>query len=144
MGIKQLYNDILRKLPNEYGDVTVMSKKKKKYIYIYIYIYLYRRLPGYLDTITYVEVIFHSQPLFSIFLCISTPSVSKTVNLKQRVSRRDFFRALDVFSIIFATAYVDVKNRYSHGRHIVCFGYVRVLPEVRTSAKQQLKPIELK
>ena len=25
MGIKQLYNDNLRKLPNEYGDVSVMS-----------------------------------------------------------------------------------------------------------------------
>ena len=25
MGIKQLYNDYLRKLPNEYGDVSVMS-----------------------------------------------------------------------------------------------------------------------
>ena len=24
MGIKQLYNDNLRKLPNEYGDVSVM------------------------------------------------------------------------------------------------------------------------
>ena len=44
----------------------------------------------YLDTITYVEVIFHSQPLFSVFLCIST-SMSKTVNMKQRVSRGDFF-----------------------------------------------------
>ena len=27
MGIKQLYNDNLRKLPNEYGDVSVMQKK---------------------------------------------------------------------------------------------------------------------
>ena len=26
MGIKQLYNDNLRKLPNEYGDVSVMTK----------------------------------------------------------------------------------------------------------------------
>ena len=24
MGIKQLYNDNLRKLPNEYGDISVM------------------------------------------------------------------------------------------------------------------------
>ena len=24
MGIKQLYNDNLRKLPNEYGDVSIM------------------------------------------------------------------------------------------------------------------------
>ena len=28
MGIKQLYNDNLRKLPNEYGDVSVMSDKQ--------------------------------------------------------------------------------------------------------------------
>ena len=27
MGIKQLYNDNLRKLPNEYGDVSVMVFK---------------------------------------------------------------------------------------------------------------------
>ena len=45
---------------------------------------------AYLDTITYVEVIFHSQHFFSIYLCISTPSMSKTVNMKQRVSRADF------------------------------------------------------
>ena len=45
---------------------------------------------GYLDTTTYVEVIFHSQHFFPIFLCISTPSMSKTVNMKQRVSQGDF------------------------------------------------------
>ena len=45
---------------------------------------------AYLDTTTYVEVIFHSQHFFSIFLCISTPSISKTVNMKQRVSQGDF------------------------------------------------------
>ena len=45
---------------------------------------------AYLDTITYVEVIFHSQHFFSIYLCISTPSMSKTVNMKQWVSRGDF------------------------------------------------------
>ena len=45
---------------------------------------------AYLDTITYVEMIFHSQHFFSIYLCISTPSMSKTVNMKQRVSRWDF------------------------------------------------------
>ena len=59
---------------------------------------------AYLDTTTYVEVIFHSQHFFSIFLCISPPSKSKTVNMKQRVSRGDF-----VSSIIFATVYVEVK-----------------------------------
>ena len=80
---------------------------------------------AYLDTITYVEVIFHSQHVFSIYLCISTPSMSKTVNMKQRVSRGDF-HALDVFSIIFATSYVEVNNRRSHECRIVCFGYVHV------------------
>ena len=45
---------------------------------------------AYLDTITYVEVIFHSQHFFSIYLCSSAPSMSKTVNMKQRVSRGDF------------------------------------------------------
>ena len=29
MGIKQLYNDNLRNLPNEYGDVSVMYNLKK-------------------------------------------------------------------------------------------------------------------
>ena len=47
------------------------------------------------------------------------------------------FHALDKFSIIFATVFVEVLNRCSHGRHIVCFGYVHVLAEVRTSSKQQ-------
>ena len=45
---------------------------------------------AYLDTITYVKVIFHSQHFLSIYLCISTPSMSKTVNMKQLVSRGDF------------------------------------------------------
>ena len=70
---------------------------------------------AYLDTITYVEVIFHSQHVFSTFLCISTQSMSKTVNMKQQLSRGDFFHALDVFSIILATVYVEVQNRRSHG-----------------------------
>ena len=30
MGIKQLYNDNLRKLPNEYGDFSVMYKVNKE------------------------------------------------------------------------------------------------------------------
>ena len=36
--------------------------------------------------------------------------MSKTVNMKQRVSRGNFFHALEVFSIIFVTAYVEVKK----------------------------------
>ena len=101
----------------------------------------------YLSITTYVKVIFQSQHFFSIFLCISTPSTSKTVNMKQRVSRGDFscprcifyfyFHALGVFSIITATVYVEVLNWHSHGHHIVYFGYVHVLAEVRTSSKQQ-------
>ena len=34
--------------------------------------------------------------------------MSKTVNMKQRVSGGDFY-ALDVFSVIFATVYVEVN-----------------------------------
>ena len=34
--------------------------------------------------------------------------MSKTVNMKQRVSRNDF-SALNIFSIMFATVYVEVK-----------------------------------
>ena len=45
----------------------------------------------YPDTITYVEVIFQSDNFFSIYLCISTLSISKkTVNMKLRVSQGDF------------------------------------------------------
>ena len=35
-------------------------------------------------------MIFHFQHFLSIYLCILTPSMSKTVNMKQRVSRSDF------------------------------------------------------
>ena len=93
---------------------------------------------AYLDTITYAEVIFHSQHFFSMYLCISTPSMSKTVNMKQwvhvHVSRGDF-SCPRVFSITFATAYVEIKNQLLQGRCIVCFGYVYALPQVRKSSK---------
>ena len=52
------------------------------------------------------------------------------------------FHALDIFSIIFATSYVEVKNRRSHGRRIVFFGYVHA-PEVRKSSKQKSKTIKV-
>ena len=55
---------------------------------------------AYLDTITYVEVIFHSQHFFSMYLCISTPSMSKTVNMKQRVCRGDFSCPRHIFYYI--------------------------------------------
>ena len=91
---------------------------------------------AYLDTITYVEVIFHSQHVFFIFLCISTQSMSKTVNMKQRVSRGDFLCPRYIFYYI-CYCLCRSKSRRSHGRHIVCFGYVHVLAEEQTSAKQQ-------
>ena len=50
----------------------------------------------YLDTITYVEEIFHSQHFFSMYLCISTQYLEV------------IFHALDIFSIIFATFCVEV------------------------------------
>ena len=53
----------------------------------------------------------------------------KLINMKQRVSPGDF-------SIIFATAFVEVKNWRLHGCCIICFDYVRVLPEVRKPSKQ--------
>ena len=52
---------------------------------------------AYLDTITYVEGIFHSQHFFFIYLNISTLSMSKTVNMKQWVISRWFFMPLTYF-----------------------------------------------
>ena len=49
------------------------------------------------------------------------------------------FHDLDVFSIIFATSYVEVKNQRSHRRSSVCFSYEHVLSEVRKSSKQKSK-----
>ena len=85
----------------------------------------------YLDTTTYVKVIFHSQHFFSIFLCISTPSMSKTVNMKQWVSQGDFSCLRRIFYYI-AAVYVEVKI----GARF-CFSCVHVLAEVPTSSKQQ-------
>ena len=91
---------------------------------------------AYLDTTTYVEVIFHSQHCFSIFLCISTPSMLKMVNMKQWVSRDDFLCPSRIFYYI-CYCLCRSKHQRSHGRDIVCFGYVHVLAEVWTSSKQQ-------
>ena len=91
---------------------------------------------AYLDTTSYVEVIFHSQNFFSLFLCISTPSMSKMVNMKQRVSRGDFSCPRRIFYYI-CYCLCRSKSRRSHGRHTVCFGYVHVLAVLQTSSKQQ-------
>ena len=42
MGIKQLYNDNLRKLPNEYGDVSVMFFNSQPQSSVSFYIQVYR------------------------------------------------------------------------------------------------------
>ena len=47
------------------------------------------------------------------------------------------FHTLDVFSIILATAFVEVKTQ-----RILYFGYVHVLPEVRKPSKQQPKQLK--
>ena len=65
---------------------------------------------AYLDTTTYAEVIFHSQHFFSIFLCISTPSMSKTVNMKQWVSRGDFSCPKHIFYYNCYCLYRSIKS----------------------------------
>ena len=90
---------------------------------------------AYLDTIIYVEVIFHSQHFFSIYLCIATPSMSKTVNMKQRVSRGDFSCPRRIFYYI---CYVLCRSQKSAlTRAPYCL--FRLLPEVRKSSKQKSK-----
>ena len=74
-------------------------------------------------TITYVEVIFHSQHFFSIYLAFQLRLCRKRLTWSNTYLEV-IFHALDVFSITFATAYVEVKNRLSQGRCIVCLGYV--------------------
>ena len=56
-------------------------------------------------------MVFHSQHFFFIYLCISTPSMSKTVKLTWSNGYLEvIFHALDVFSITFATAYVESRK----------------------------------
>ena len=89
---------------------------------------------AYLDTTTYVEVIFHSQHFSLYFFAFQLRLCRKRLP-RSNGYLEVIFHALDAFSIIFASVYVEVINRCPHGRHIVCFGYV--LAEVRTSSKQQ-------
>ena len=90
---------------------------------------------AYLDTITYVEVIFHSQHFFSMYLAFQLRLCRKRLTWSNGYLEV-IFHVLDVISIIFATSYVEVKNRRSHGRHIVCFGCVHVWPEVQKSSNK--------
>ena len=80
---------------------------------------------AYLDNISYVEVIFHSQHFFSIYLCISAPSMSKTVNMKQRVSRGDFScprRILYYFSYCLCRSQKSALARASYCLLRLCIG----------------------
>ena len=97
----------------------------------------------YLDTITYVEVIFHSQHCFSIYIFAFHLRLCRKRLTWSNGYLEVIFHALDVFSITFATACVKVKNRPSQGRCIVCFGNVYALPEVRKSSKQWSKTIKV-
>ena len=89
---------------------------------------------AYLDTITYVEMIFHSQH-FSLYIFAFQLSLCRKRLTWSNGYLEVIFHALDVFSITFATACVEVKNRPSQGRHIVCFGFAYALPEVQKSSK---------
>ena len=90
---------------------------------------------AYLDTITYVEVIFHSQHFFSIYLCIATPSMSKTVNMKQRVSRGDFSCPRRIFYYICYVLCRSQKSALTWAPYCL----FRLLPEVRKYSKQKSK-----
>ena len=97
---------------------------------------------AYLDNITYVEVIFHSQHFFSIYLCISTLSMLKTVNMKQPISRGDFScprRILYYFSYCLCRSQKSALARASY----VCFGYVYVLLEVRNLSNNGQKQSDI-
>ena len=71
---------------------------------------------AYLDTITYVEVVFHSQHFFSIWYIFA---------FQLRLCRKRLtwsngylkviFHARDIFSVTFATAYVEVKIGFHKG-----------------------------
>ena len=85
---------------------------------------------AYLDTTTNIEVIFHSQHFFSVyFFAFQLRLCRKTVNMKQRVSRVNFSCPRRIFYYI-CYCLCRNKNRRSHGRQIVSFGYVHVLAEV--------------
>ena len=87
---------------------------------------------AYLDTTTCVEVIFHSQHFSLYFFAFQLRLCRKRLPQSNGYLKVIFY-ALDVF----ASVYVEVLNRRSHGCHIVCFGYVHILAEVQTSSKQQ-------
>ena len=80
---------------------------------------------AYLDTTTYVEVIFQSN-IFSLYFFAFRLRLCRKRLTRSNGYPEVIFHALDVFSVIFASVYVEVLNRRSHGRHIVCFGYVHV------------------
>ena len=64
--------------------------------------------------------------------------MSKTVNMKQRVSRGDFSCPRHIFLL-----HLLLPMSKSKGRRIVCFGYVYALPDVQKSFKQWSKTIKV-
>ena len=93
---------------------------------------------AYLDTITYVEMIFHSQHISLYIFAFQLRLCRKRLTWSNGYLEV-IFHALDLFSITFATACVKVKNRPSQGRPLVCFGFAYALPEVQKSSKQWSK-----
>ena len=79
-----------------------------------------------------------SQCIFAFQLCLCRKRLTWSNRYLEVI-----LHALDIFSIIFAISYVEVKNRCSNGRGIVCFGYVHVLPVVRKSSRQKSKTIKV-
>ena len=96
---------------------------------------------AYLDTITYVEVIFHSQHFFSMYLCISTPSMSKTVNMKQRVSRGDFSCPRHIFYYICYFLCRSQKSALTRAPY--CLFRLCTCTWGRKSSKQKSKTIKV-
>ena len=70
---------------------------------------------AYFDTVTYDKVIFHSKHLFFMYLFISTPSMLKTVNMKQQVSRGDFSCPRRIFYYICYFLYQSRKSALTRG-----------------------------
>ena len=71
----EFYGDLVYKFRNIFGKADFSNQFRKTIIcYKHIGYTGHSRYVdfAYLDTTTYVEVIFHSQHFFSIFLCIST------------------------------------------------------------------------
>ena len=82
---------------------------------------------AYLDTTTYVEVIFHSQHFFSNFFAFQLRLWRKRLTWSNGHIKVFFFSCPRRICYYICYCLCRSKNRRSHGRHIVCFRYVHVL-----------------